>query len=236
MVFLVPAQLLLRSPLDSGCNGNWKLEVVVGHAVRLRSSRRSFVVSRERGLLLLKNASGLQTAPLGHSMTAKAGQAVMAIGNAGGVGGTPSAVTGAITRLNQSITVSDDSGGSEHLSGLIQTNAPIQPGDSGGPLVNNAGAGDRGTPPDRPTPRSKPRPARHSRSRSSTPSRLRARSRPICPQQPSTSAPHHSLASMCGDQTASETNHSAPALASRPSSPPLQSAKPASRQMTFLAP
>ena len=90
-------------------------------------------------VLQLKNASGLQTAPLGNSTTAKTGEAVTAIGNAGGVGGTPSAVTGAITRLNQSITVSDDSGGSEHLSGLIQTSAPIQPGDSGGPLVDNAG-------------------------------------------------------------------------------------------------
>ena len=90
-------------------------------------------------VLQLKNASDLQTAPLGNSSTAKAGDAVTAIGNAGGVGGTPSTVTGAITGLNQSITVSDDSGGSEHLSGMIQTNAPIQPGDSGGPLVSNAG-------------------------------------------------------------------------------------------------
>lgn len=90
-------------------------------------------------VLQLKNASGLQTAPLGNSTTVKTGEAVTAIGNAGGVGGSPSAVTGAIIRLNQSITVSDDSGGSEQLSGLIQTSAPIQPGDSGGPLVDNAG-------------------------------------------------------------------------------------------------
>jgi S1-C subfamily serine protease len=50
-------------------------------------------------------------------------------------------VTGSVTVLNQSITASDEgsSSNSEQLSGLIQTNAPIEPGDSGGPLVNSAG-------------------------------------------------------------------------------------------------
>jgi S1-C subfamily serine protease len=42
--------------------------------------------------------------------------------------------------LNQSITASDDGDGtSEQLSGLIETNADIQPGDSGGSLVNTSG-------------------------------------------------------------------------------------------------
>jgi S1-C subfamily serine protease len=34
---------------------------------------------------------------------------------------------------------SDELGGSEHLTGLIETNAGVQPGDSGGPLVNSKG-------------------------------------------------------------------------------------------------
>ena len=64
----------------------------------------------------------------------------MAIGNAGGAGGTPSAAGGAVVALDQQITASDESTGtSEQLSGLIETNADIQPGDSGGPLVNTAG-------------------------------------------------------------------------------------------------
>ena len=43
-------------------------------------------------------------------------------------------------RLNQSITASDElSSVSEQLTGLIETNAPIQPGDSGGSLVNSYG-------------------------------------------------------------------------------------------------
>jgi S1-C subfamily serine protease len=42
--------------------------------------------------------------------------------------------------LNQSITASDDGDGtSEQLSGLIETNADIQPGDSGGALVDTSG-------------------------------------------------------------------------------------------------
>jgi len=62
------------------------------------------------------------------------------VGNAGGTGGTPSAAGGTVTALNQSITAQDEGDGtSEQLSGLIQTNANIQPGDSGGALVNSSG-------------------------------------------------------------------------------------------------
>ena len=65
---------------------------------------------------------------------------MVGIGNAGGVGGTPSSAGGSITGLNQSITAGDEFGGtSEQLSGLIQTDANIQPGDSGGPLVDTQG-------------------------------------------------------------------------------------------------
>ena len=63
-----------------------------------------------------------------------------ALGNAGGKGGTPSVASGTVTALNQSITASDEgSGVSEQLTGLIETNADIQPGDSGGALVNSHG-------------------------------------------------------------------------------------------------
>ena len=96
--------------------------------------------SHDIAVLQLQNASGLQTVNLGDSSTVTVGQNVVAIGNAEGKGGTPSVVTGSVTALNQSITAGDEgSSDSEQLSGLIQTNAPIQPGDSGGPLVNSAG-------------------------------------------------------------------------------------------------
>ena len=91
-------------------------------------------------VLQLTGASGLQTVSLGDSSTASVGQSVTGIGNAGGTGGTPSTASGTITALNQSITASDDGGGnSEQLSGLIETNANIQPGDSGGALVDSSG-------------------------------------------------------------------------------------------------
>jgi S1-C subfamily serine protease len=43
-----------------------------------------------------------------------------------------------VTGLNKSITVQDDNGATEQLTGLIETNATLQPGDSGGPLLNSA--------------------------------------------------------------------------------------------------
>ena len=96
--------------------------------------------TKDIAVLQLKNASGLTTATLGNSSNASVGENVVGIGNAGGTGGTPSAVGGTVTALNQSITASDDGDGtSEQLSGLIETNADIQPGDSGGSLVNTSG-------------------------------------------------------------------------------------------------
>jgi S1-C subfamily serine protease len=90
-------------------------------------------------VIQLQDASGLRTVPLGDSSTVKQGDPVVAIGNAEGVGGSPTVVTGTITQLNQTITASDDLGGSETLHGMLQTNANIQEGDSGGPLVNASG-------------------------------------------------------------------------------------------------
>ena len=96
--------------------------------------------TKDIAVLQLHNASGLQTATLGNSSNASVGEDVVGIGNAGGTGGTPSAAGGTVTALNQSITASDDGDGtSEQLSGLIETNADIQPGDSGGSLVNTSG-------------------------------------------------------------------------------------------------
>jgi S1-C subfamily serine protease len=90
-------------------------------------------------VIKLEDASGLSTVPLGNSSAVKVGDDVVALGNAGGEGGKPSVVTGTITGLNQTITASDDLGGSETLHGMLQTNADIVEGDSGGPLVSASG-------------------------------------------------------------------------------------------------
>jgi len=96
--------------------------------------------TKDVAVLQLRGASGLTTANLGDSSRVKVGDRVIAIGNALGRNGTPSVATGRVTALSQSITASDASAGtSEQLTGLIQTDAPIQPGDSGGPLVNASG-------------------------------------------------------------------------------------------------
>jgi S1-C subfamily serine protease len=91
-------------------------------------------------VLQLESASGLKTVSLGNSSSVRTGEAVVGIGNAGGSGGTPSYAGGSVVALGQSITASDQGDGtSENLTGLIETNADIQPGDSGGPLVNSSG-------------------------------------------------------------------------------------------------
>jgi S1-C subfamily serine protease len=97
--------------------------------------------SHDVAVIQLQNASGLTTASLGDSSSVQTGDSVTALGNAGGKGGTPSVATGRVTALNQGITASDEGSGvnSEQLTGLIETNADIQPGDSGGALVNSYG-------------------------------------------------------------------------------------------------
>jgi S1-C subfamily serine protease len=90
-------------------------------------------------LIQLTGASGLSTVDLSTS-AASVGQQIVAIGNAGGTGGTPSVAAGTVTATDQSITASDEATGtSEQLTGLIESNADIVAGDSGGPLVNESG-------------------------------------------------------------------------------------------------
>ncbi|MGH3733198.1 MAG: S1C family serine protease [Acidimicrobiales bacterium] len=92
-------------------------------------------------LLKLENASGLTTVNLGDSSSVSLKEQIVAIGNAGGTGGAPSYVTGSVVAKDQSITAQNEENpnGAESLSGLIETNAPIEPGDSGGPLVTLTG-------------------------------------------------------------------------------------------------
>jgi S1-C subfamily serine protease len=93
--------------------------------------------TEDLAVIQLRNASGLSTAPLGDSSAVSVGDPIVAIGNAGGRGGTPAAVTGSVTGLDETITASDENGNdSQQLSGLIRVAADVQPGDSGGPLVN----------------------------------------------------------------------------------------------------
>ncbi len=82
--------------------------------------------------------SGYTTVPLGDSSALSLAQSVFAIGNALGEYSNSVSV-GVVSGLNRSITAGNSQGGTETLTGVIQTDAAINPGNSGGPLVNLSG-------------------------------------------------------------------------------------------------
>ena len=91
-------------------------------------------------VIQIEGVSGLKTINTARASTVNVGDPVVAVGNAGGRGGTPTATSGNVTSLGQTITASDDDGSNaEQLNDLIETNAPIEPGDSGGALANMNG-------------------------------------------------------------------------------------------------
>ncbi|MBV8078873.1 MAG: trypsin-like peptidase domain-containing protein [Actinobacteria bacterium] len=98
-----------------------------------------YSVANDVAVIQLQGASGLRTAQLSDATKVHVGDPVTAVGNAGGVGGAPSVANGSITGLGRSITASDGEGDSEQLTGLIETDAALQPGDSGGALVDTSG-------------------------------------------------------------------------------------------------
>jgi S1-C subfamily serine protease len=89
--------------------------------------------------LVRVSTSDLTPITLGHSDNLQLGDTVTALGFPLDLGG-PTVTRGIVSGLKRDITVSSDStGGSEHLTGLIQTDAAINPGNSGGPLVDSNG-------------------------------------------------------------------------------------------------
>jgi len=91
-------------------------------------------------LIQLVGASGLKTVSFGDSSDVSVGEQVVAIGNALDLPGAPKVTVGTITGLDKPI-VAQDSGTSlcESLSGMLQTDAKLEPGNSGGPLVDPQG-------------------------------------------------------------------------------------------------
>jgi S1-C subfamily serine protease len=90
-------------------------------------------------VLQIKGVSGLPTVKFANSSQISIGSSVVAIGNAGGQGFPSTVTAGAVTSLGRTIVASNDSGGSETLTGMIQMDALIEPGNSGGPLVDSSG-------------------------------------------------------------------------------------------------
>jgi S1-C subfamily serine protease len=112
----------------------------IGNGRTYSASVVGYSDSNDVAVLKLTGASGLATVKIGDSNSAAVGQNVVALGNADGRDSTPSVATGKITALGASIAAQDQGAGTvEHLTGMIRTNADIQPGDSGGPLLNAKG-------------------------------------------------------------------------------------------------
>jgi serine protease Do len=88
--------------------------------------------------LKINGAKDLPAAELGDSKNVQPGQQVVAIGNA--LGEFRNSVTsGIISGKGRPVQASDESGSSEQLENLLQTDAAINPGNSGGPLVSLEG-------------------------------------------------------------------------------------------------
>src|SRR5438093_6204630 len=135
MVLTSSGEVLTNNHVISGAT---TIKVVVpktGHSYKARVL--GYDRTADVALLQLQGASNLKTVSIS-SAKLHVGATVKALGNAGGTGSITSA-TGTVTGLGKSITAPDDQGGSEQLTGLIETNAGIEPGDSGGPLVNSQG-------------------------------------------------------------------------------------------------
>jgi S1-C subfamily serine protease len=97
-------------------------------------------VADDVAVLQIPNVSGLATVTTASSSTVSVNDAIVAIGNALGKGGTPTAAKGVVAAVEQTITASDDTGSAqETLSHLIEISAAVQPGDSGGATVDAYG-------------------------------------------------------------------------------------------------
>ena len=138
MVLTADGEVLTNNHVIEGAT---KISVIdIGNGKTYQAKVLGYDRSHDIAVLQLQGASGLTTVKTGDSSVVQANDGVVAVGNAGGVGGTPSYAGGSVTAVDQSITASDEgTGTSEQLQGLFTTNADIQPGDSGGPLVDSSG-------------------------------------------------------------------------------------------------
>ncbi|MFA5052841.1 MAG: trypsin-like peptidase domain-containing protein [Parcubacteria group bacterium] len=90
-------------------------------------------------LALLKvEGVGFPVLNLGNSDSVRLGQTAIAIGNALGEYKDTVSV-GVISGLARTITATDQSGDTETIENVLQTDAAINPGNSGGPLINLKG-------------------------------------------------------------------------------------------------
>jgi S1-C subfamily serine protease len=136
MVLTSSGRILTNNHVIAGAT---TIRVVVPKTTHTYTARvAGYDTTADVAVLQLQKASNLKTVTTGDASSLKLGARVTAVGNAGGTGKLTSS-RGNVTGLHKSITVQGDDGTTEQLTGLIETNAALQPGDSGGPLLNSAG-------------------------------------------------------------------------------------------------
>jgi S1-C subfamily serine protease len=138
IVLTADGYILTNNHVISGATGIAATDIANGQ--KYNGNVVGYDRTHDVAVIKLEGAAGLKTASIGDSSKVIQGQSVTGLGNAGGIGGTPSSAPGQVTGLAQSIRAQDESNGTtEQLTGLIETNCNIQPGDSGGALVDSAG-------------------------------------------------------------------------------------------------
>ena len=135
MVLSSSGEILTNNHVVSGAG---KLTVTVPATGKSYSGKVvGYDVADDVAVIKLSGASNLKTIST-RTLPVTNGLRVTAVGNAGGTGSLTRA-PGSVTATGTTITASDDEGSSETLTGLIETDAAVQPGDSGGPLLDSAG-------------------------------------------------------------------------------------------------
>ncbi len=120
-------------------DGATKIQVEVGITGKTYTAKvLGYDIGDDVALIKLDNASGMKAISAASAASVSKNDAVVAIGNALGRFGTPSAVAGSVTALHQKVTAGDGLD-QETLSDMIRIAASIQPGDSGGALVDGSG-------------------------------------------------------------------------------------------------
>jgi S1-C subfamily serine protease len=96
--------------------------------------------AQDLALIQIEGAHDLPTVQLGDSNQVLVGDTVIAIGNALALSGGLTVTEGIVSSKDRTLNATSEvTGRSENLSGLIQTQAPINSGNSGGPLVDTTG-------------------------------------------------------------------------------------------------
>jgi putative serine protease PepD len=121
-------QILTNNHVVEGATGAAKVQLSDGRTVSAQILRTD--PAHDLALVQVQGVDGLTPAALGDSGTVQVGDTVLAFGSPLGLTGT--VTSGIVSALDRDAS---DLG----LSGLIQTDAPINSGNSGGPLVDAAG-------------------------------------------------------------------------------------------------